>query len=71
MKNGTYGTIGNWKKLIDGEDIVRFKSMRVSWLGHVMPVEDDRIPKAILRGTIDKQRREGRPRRRWLQDHKR
>ena len=55
--------------MIDGKDIVRFiKSMRISWLGHVMRMEDDRTPKAILRGTIVGQKRKGRPRRRWLQD---
>ena len=55
--------------LIDGEDIVRFiKSMRISWLGHVMRMEDDRTPKAILRRTIGGQRRKRIPRRKWLQD---
>ena len=42
--------------------------MRISWLGHVMHMEDDRIPKGILRGTIDGQRKKGRPRRRGLQE---
>ena len=30
-------------------------------------MEDDRMPKAILRGTVDEQRRKGKPRRRWVQ----
>ena len=58
--------------MIDGEDIVRLiKSMRINWLGHVMRMEDDRIPKAILRWTINGQRRKGKHRRRWLQDVRR
>ena len=57
------------EKLIDGEDIMRFiKSTRISWLGHVMRMEDDRMPKTILRGITDGQRRNRRPRTRWLQD---
>ena len=57
--------------MIDGEDVVTFiKTMRIriSWLGHVIRMEDDRVSKAIFRGTIDGQRRKGRPRRKWLQD---
>ena len=42
--------------------------MMISWLGHVMRMEDDRMHKAILRGTMDGQRRKERSRRRWLQD---
>ena len=39
---------------IDGEDLMRFiNSIRISWLGRVMHVEDDRVPKAIVRWTID------------------
>ena len=58
-------------ELIDGEDIVGLiNCMRISWLGHVLLVEDDRIPKVILRGTLNGQRRLGRPRRRWVQDVK-
>ena len=46
------------EELIDGEDIRFIMFMgRISWLGHVMHMEDNRIPKAILRGTIDGQRK--------------
>ena len=37
-------------------------------MGHMIGMEDDRNPKAILRESIDGQRRKGSPRRRWLQD---
>ena len=37
-------------------------------MGHVMRMEDDTMPQAILRRTIDGQRRKGIPRRRWQQD---
>jgi hypothetical protein len=36
-------------ELIENADIVRFiKSRRKAWIGHVMPVEDERTPKKIL-----------------------
>ena len=36
-------------ELIGNADIVRFiKSRRIAWLGHVMRMDDKRIPKRIL-----------------------
>ena len=41
--------------MIDGEDIVRFiTSIRIGRLEHVILMEDDRMPKAIYRGTTDR-----------------
>jgi hypothetical protein len=46
--------------LLKGEDIVRFiKSQRIRWLGHVERMEDNAMPKRMLKG---------RSRRRWLDD---
>jgi hypothetical protein len=46
--------------LLKGEDIVRFiKSQRLRWLGHVERMEDNTMPKRMLKG---------RPRMRWLED---
>jgi hypothetical protein len=44
--------------LLKGEGIVRFiKSQRIRWLGHVKRMEDNAMPKRMLKG---------RPRMRWL-----
>jgi hypothetical protein len=44
--------------LLKVEDIVRFiKSQRIRWLGHVERMEDNAVPKRMLKG---------RPRMRWL-----
>jgi hypothetical protein len=45
---------------LKGEDIVRFiKSQTIRWLGHVERMEDNAMPKRMLKG---------RPRMRWLDD---
>jgi hypothetical protein len=53
-------------ELTGSADTVRLiKSRRITWLGHVMRIDDKRTPKRILlwkpRGT----RTRGRPRKRW------
>ena len=44
------------------------KERRLRWLGHVLRMEDDRIPKQATRWQIDSftRRRAGRPRSNWI-----
>jgi hypothetical protein len=52
--------------LIKNADIVRYvKSKRMAWLGHVMQMEGERIPKRVLEWKPVGRRNRGRPRKRW------
>ena len=56
-------------KLIENADIVRFiKSRTIAWLGHVMWMDDKRIPKRLLEWKPIGTRIIGRPRKRWTLD---
>ena len=46
----------------------RLKSKRISWLGHVIRMEENRIEKKLFNGKPGGRRRIGRPRLRWLDD---
>jgi hypothetical protein len=55
--------------LLKEEDIVRFiESQRIRWLGHVEKMEDNEMPKRMLKGRLYSKRRKGRPMMRWLDD---
>jgi hypothetical protein len=44
--------------LLKGEDIVRFiKSQRIRWLGYVERMEDNAMPKRMLKGRLYSKRR--------------
>ena len=48
---------------MESADIVRFiKSRRIAWLGHVMWMDDKRIPKGVLEWKPIGRRTKGRPR---------
>ena len=51
-----------YKDLNIVEDI---KIRRLGWLGHVIRMADERIPKQVLNGTFYNTRPVGRPRTRW------
>jgi hypothetical protein len=54
-------------ELIENADIVRFiKSRRITWLGHMMRMDDKRTPKRILQWKPVGTRTRGRPRKRGI-----
>ena len=50
--------------------IAEIKSKRISWLGHVIRMEESRIDKKLFNGKPGGRRKTGRPRLRWLDDVK-
>ena len=68
---------GEWKsrtnreleEMSKGEDIVKWiKVQRISWLGHLERMEEDRMPKKIFTQILEGTRRKGRPRKRWREE---
>jgi hypothetical protein len=56
-------------ELIGNVNIVRFiKSRRIAWLGHVMRMDEKRIPKRVFEWKPTCRRIRGRPRKRWVED---
>ena len=54
---------------IKGENIVKWiKGQRVSWLGHLQRIEEDRMPKKIFTQELEGTRRRGRPRKGWKEE---
>jgi len=52
-----------------GEIIVKWiKGQRISWLGHLERMEEDRMPKNIFTQELERTRRWGRPRKRWKEE---
>jgi hypothetical protein len=55
--------------LSKGENTVKWiKGQRISWLGHLERMEEDRIPKKIFTQEVEGTRRRGRPRKRWKEE---
>ena len=49
-----------------GENIVKWiKEQRISWLGHLERMEEDRMPKKIFTQELEGTRRRGIPRKGW------
>jgi hypothetical protein len=52
-----------------GENIVRWiMGQRISWLGHLERMEENRMPKMIFSQELEGLRRRGRPRKRWKEE---
>jgi len=52
-----------------GENIVKWiKGQRISWLGHLERMEEDRMNKKIFTQELEGSRRRGRPRKRWNEE---
>ena len=45
--------------------VLEFQHRRIRWLGHIVRMDQDRIPKIALRGTPPGRRKQGRPRTTW------
>jgi len=53
----------------EGENIVKWvKGQRISWLGHLERMEEDRMPKKIFTQELEGKRRRGRPRKGWKEE---
>jgi hypothetical protein len=68
---------GEWKSRTNrelevfnkGENTVkRIKGQRISWLGHLERMEEDRMPKKIFTQELEGTRRRGRPRKEWREE---
>ena len=68
---------GGWKSRTDreleemgkGENIVKWvKGQRISWLGHLERMEEDRMPKKIFTQELEGTSRMGRPRKGWKEE---
>jgi hypothetical protein len=71
-----YGN-GEWKsrtnreleEMSKGENIGKWiKGQRISWLGHVERMEEDRVPKNIFPQELEGTRQSGRPRKGWKEE---
>jgi len=52
-----------------GENKVKLiKGQRISWLGHIERMEEDRMPKNIFTQELEGTRRRGRSRKRWEEE---
>jgi hypothetical protein len=52
-----------------GENIVKWiKGQRISWLGHLERMEEDRMPKKIFTQELEGTRRGGRPKKGWREE---
>jgi hypothetical protein len=57
------------EELSKGENIVKWiKQQRISWLGHLERMEEDRMPNKIFTQELEGTRRRGRPRKGWREE---
>jgi len=54
-----------------GENVVKWiNGQKISWLGHLERMEEDRMPKKIFTQELEGTRRRGRPKKRWKEEIK-
>jgi len=54
------------EEISKGENIVKWiKGQRISWLGHLERMEEDRMPKKIFTHELNETKGRGKPRKRW------
>ena len=60
------------EKMSKGENIAKWiKGQRISWLGHLVRMEEDRMPKKIFTQELEGTRQRGRPRKVWKEEAER
>jgi hypothetical protein len=70
-ENGKWRTRTNseLEEMSKGENIVKWiKGQRISWLGHLERMEENRMPKKIFTQQLEGMRRRGRHRKRWKEE---
>ena len=70
-ENGEWKSRTNRKleEMSKGENIVKWiKGQRISWLGHLERMEQDRMPKKIFTQELEGTMRKGRLRKRWKEE---
>jgi DNA gyrase/topoisomerase IV subunit B len=76
MTEGNYSNVGRRGPVYKGLGAMNpcdlskryVKSKRMAWLGHVMRMEGERIPKSVLEWKPMGRKNRGRPRKRWIED---
>jgi len=59
------------EEMSKGENIVKWiKGQRISWLGHLERMEEDRIPKKIFTQELEGTKRRGRPKKGWREEER-
>ena len=67
--NSDFIILRELEEMSKGENIVKLiKGQRISWLGHLERMEEDRMPKKIYTQEVEGSRRRGRPRKRWEEE---
>ena len=70
-ENGKWkcGTNRELEEMRKGENIVKWiKGQRISWLGHLERMEEDKMPKKIFTQELEESRRKGRPKKGWKEE---
>jgi Cft2 family RNA processing exonuclease len=70
-ENGEWKTRTNreLEEMSKGENIVKWiKGQRISWLGHLERMEENRMPKKIFSQELERKRRRGRPCKGWKEE---